>query len=152
MPHRLPMAEISGYELPDNAGEDSVSNLSIWDGTAADPVREATVHHSINGSFSIRKGQWKLEMCPGSGGWSDPTPRAEIIASLPPIQLYNLAEDIGETTNVQEQHPEIVEELMALLTKYVKEGRSTPGAPQKNTGCPYWEQLTWLDESAMSPS
>ena len=143
------MAEITGYELPDNTAEDSVSNLPIWNGTATGPVREAVVHHSINGSFSIRQGKWKLEMCPGSGGWSDPTPRSEEVKTLPPIQLYDLSTDIGERTNVQDQHPEIVEELKALLTTYIKDGRSTPGAKQANTGAKYWEQLHWLTEDEM---
>ena len=34
----------------------------------------ANIHHSINGSFAIRKGPWKLCLCPGSGGWSSPRP------------------------------------------------------------------------------
>jgi hypothetical protein len=38
------------------------------------PIREATVHHSINGSFASRKGDWKLIFAAGSGGWSFPTP------------------------------------------------------------------------------
>jgi len=42
--------------------------------------------------------------------------------------------------------PRSVEELKNLLTKYVREGRSTPGEPQQNTGSPYWAQLTWLRE------
>jgi arylsulfatase A len=146
------MAAITGYDMPDSAAEDSVSNLSIWDGSATDTVREATVHHSIDGSFSIRKGSWKLEMCPGSGGWSYPRSRPDECQGLPRIQLYDLSSDIGEKENVQDQHPEVVEALKTLLTKYVKEGRSTPGAPQKNTGSPYWKQLTWLDESAMTVS
>jgi hypothetical protein len=62
-----------------------------------------------------------------------------------------LEADIAEKENVQEQHPDIVNDLMVLLTMYVKEGRSTPGAAQKNTGCPYWAELAWLDESTMSP-
>lgn len=143
------MAQITGYDLPDNAAEDSVSNLSIWDGSAIEPVREAVVHHSINGSFSIRQGKWKLEMCPGSGGWSHPKPRSEEVKSLPPIQLYDLSSDIGETTNVQDQHPEVVEQLRDLLTKYIKEGRSTPGTPQPNTGDKHWRQLHWLAEDEM---
>jgi len=143
------MAEITGYELPDTAGEDSVSNLAIWQGAATDPVREATVHHSINGSFSIRKGNWKLEMCPGSGGWSYPRSNPDECQGLPPIQLYDLSTDIGEKENVQDQHPEVVEELKALLTRYVKEGRSTPGTPQPNTGSKHWPQLHWLAEDEM---
>jgi len=138
------MAEITGFEVPDEAAEDSVSNLPLWDGSAKGPVREATVHHSINGSFSIRKGNWKLEMCPGSGGWSEPKDPDAKAQGLPPIQLYDLSADIGERTNVQAEHPEVVEELKALLTKYVEEGRSTPGAPQDNTGGSEWEQLWWM--------
>ena len=129
------VAKIIGIDLPDSAGEDSVSNLAIWQGRDdGTPIREATVHHSISGMFSIRKDQWKLELCPGSGGWSDPRDDAAIAQGLPAIQLYNLNADIGERTNVQDQHPDRVKELTALLNKYVTEGRSTPGTPQKNTG------------------
>ena len=144
------MAQITGYELPETAAEDSVSNLPIWHGTATAPVREATVHHSINGSFSIRKGNWKLEMCPGSGGWSVPRPdHPEELEGLPLIQLYDLASDIGEKVNVQDQHPEVVAELKGLLSTYVKLGRSTPGAAQPNTGSKHWPQLHWLAEGEM---
>ena len=137
-------ADILGAPLPDNAGEDSVSNLSLWQRRKLDAsVREATVHHSIDGSFSIRRGNWKLEMCPGSGGWSYPRPGKEC-EGLPPIQLYDLRADIGEHRNVYEEHPEIVEELKALLTRYVRDGRSTPGAKQGNVGGIEWKQLWWM--------
>src|SRR6185436_18770234 len=46
-------AEILGVKLPDNAGEDSVSLQPAMLGTATKPLREATVHHSINGAFAI---------------------------------------------------------------------------------------------------
>ena len=138
------MAEILGEKLPDNAGEDSVSNLSIWlEKTDSSPVREAVVHHSIDGSFSIRDGKWKLELCPGSGGWSHPKPGKEC-EGLPPIQLYDLTADIGERRNLQSEHPEIVRGLTDLLAKYVRNGRSTPGLPQSNTGSSHWPQLNWL--------
>lgn len=142
-------ADIVGDALPDNAGEDSVSNLPVWKGEKLDTsLREATIHHSIDGSFSIRKGKWKLEMCPGSGGWSFPKPGKEC-EGLPPIQLYDLSADIGERVNVYDKHPEVVEILKELLTTYVRNGRSTPGLPQDNTGTKYWHQLNWLNESDM---
>ena len=127
-------AAIVGLTLPDNAGEDSVSILPDLLGTATRPVREATVHHSVNGSFSIRQGQWKLELCPGSGGWSAPKPGSKEAKQLPPLQLYDLSVDIGETTNVQDKHPDVVKRLTALLRQYVERGRSTPGTPQSNNG------------------
>jgi arylsulfatase A len=125
-------AEITGVKLPDNAGEDSVSILPDLLQTATKPVREATVHHSINGSFSIRQGKWKLELCPGSGGWSDPRPGSDKAKTLPPVQLYDLNKDIGERNNVCDDHPEVVERLKKLLQRYVDRGRSTPGEPQEN--------------------
>ncbi|MDA0335925.1 MAG: hypothetical protein O2782_12220 [bacterium] len=47
---------------------------------------------------------------------------------------------------MQDEHPDIVEELTDLLTRYVLEGRSTPGAAQDNTGGPLWEQLWWMQD------
>lgn len=119
------LADIIDYNLPSDAGEDSISNLPVWEGKPSrKPLREAIVHHSINGSFSIRKGNWKLELCPGSGGWSYPRPGQEPDGS-PHIQLYDLAKDIGERTNVYAEYPEVVMELTNLLEKYIQNGRST---------------------------
>lgn len=127
-------ADLLGTRLPATAGEDSVSILPALLGKADKPLREALVHHSIEGRFAIRQGNWKLELCPGSGGWSQPGDTAARKQGLPPVQLYDLAADIGETHNVQAEHPETVERLTRLLEKYVADGRSTPGAPQKNDG------------------
>jgi hypothetical protein len=33
------------------------------------------------------------------------------------IQLYNLEEDISETTDLAEQHPELVKEMAAMMAK-----------------------------------
>jgi arylsulfatase A-like enzyme len=134
-------ADIVGGVISDTAAEDSVSLLPILNGTAKKPVREAVVHHSINGSFSIRQGHWKLNFCPGSGGWSTPKPigkkpkqDAASFGADGWIKLYNLAEDPTELNNLAEQHPEAVERLSALAQKYIDDGRSTPGAPQSNDG------------------
>jgi arylsulfatase A len=125
-------AEIVGTKLPDDAGEDSVSLLPVLTGKAKESVREATVHHSIDGSFAIRQGKWKLCLCPGSGGWSDPRPGKEA-KDAPKVQLFDLDADVGEKTNMQDKQPAVVARLTKLLTKYAKDGRSTPGKAQKNT-------------------
>ncbi len=145
------MAEVTGTFVPDEAGEDSVSNLPLWMESAGDAsLREATVHHSIDGSFSLRKGRWKLELCPGSGGWSEPRPGEEPPGS-PEFQLYDLESDVGERRNLVDEHPEVVDELRALLAEYVVNGRSTPGKPQKNTAPEWWEQLKWMERDYSTP-
>ncbi|HZZ27100.1 MAG TPA: arylsulfatase [Pirellulales bacterium] len=137
-------ADLVGEKLPANAAEDSQSLLSVLTGQtslagkgAADDVihadiHEAVVHHSIDGNFAIRKGKWKLELCAGSGGWSAPREAAAVAQHLPPEQLYDMESDEGEKRNVATEHPEVVKELTALLTKYIADGRSTPGVAQKN--------------------
>lgn len=118
------LADIIDMKLPEDAGEDSVSLLPALLGEAKTPLREAIVHHSINGSFAIRQGDWKLELCRDSGGWSEPRPGSKGAEGLPDLQLYNLAADVGERQNIRAQHPEIVERLTALLQRYQAEGRS----------------------------
>jgi arylsulfatase A-like enzyme len=125
-------ADILGAKLPANAGEDSVSLLPALLGRATAPLHEAVVFHSINGSFAIRQGRWKLELCPDSGGWSVPKPGSKEAAGLPPIQLYDMNKDVGERANEYQEHPEVVAQLTKLLEQYVAAGRTTPGAPQSN--------------------
>jgi arylsulfatase A len=125
-------ADIAGIKLPENAGEDSVSILPLLRGQDQTPSRSAVVHHSINGSFAIRQGKWKLEICADSGGWSDPTPNSAEAKELPDTQLYDLSTDLAESNNLQDEHPEEVARLTQLLEEIVADGRSTPGPKQAN--------------------
>lgn len=94
--------------------KDSVSHLPIWfERDFVSPLRTNTIHHSIDGSFSIRKNQWKLELCPGSGGWS--YPKANETDGLPEYQLYDLSNDIEEKTNLYLTYPDISRKLKAEL-------------------------------------
>jgi arylsulfatase A len=125
-------ADLMGIRLPANAAEDSVSILPALRGASHKPLREAVVHHSINGRFAIRQGRWKLALCPGSGGWSEPTDTQAAAQKLPPVQLYDMHADPRERTNLQDRHPEEVRRLTRLIERYVENGRSTPGPSQRN--------------------
>jgi len=138
------VADLLQVDLPDNAAEDSYSFLPVVTGDTYDqPLREATVHHSSDGRFAIRQGDWKLILWPGSGGWAYPTTFEEM-QRLPAFQLYNLRNDPGEVDNLMSAHPDRVDHLRDLLTQYVVNGRSIPGAPQANEGSPRWPQLEWM--------
>ncbi|MSU66637.1 MAG: arylsulfatase [Opitutus sp.] len=144
-------AELLGVRLPDNAAEDSVSLLPLLRGEKpTKPLRAALVHHSGEGRFTIREGQWKLLLWPGSGGWSSPTakpsqwlstPVADL-SLLPPFQLHDLAADPAEQNNVAAAHPEIVQRLGRLMRRTLEQGRSTPGAPQPVTAA--WPETEWM--------
>lgn len=122
--------DILKVRLPDDAAEDSFSMLPLLRGNDT-PVREAVVHHSIDGKFAIREKRWKLVLCAGSGGWTLPDAKAEE-SGLPAVQLYDMENDPSETTNVQDKHPDIVKRMIGVLEKYAADGRSTPGVAQKN--------------------
>lgn len=138
-------ADLLETRLPEDAGVDSVSNLPLWLDADAPAVREDVVHQSYCGDLSIRRGKYKLEMCPGSGGWSYPAPGEET-PDMPRFQLYDLEKDIAERVNVIEEHPEIAKDLKRRLVAYVRNGRSTPGAVQKNNGQEIWDAVRWLEE------
>lgn len=118
-------ANISGFKLPNNAGEDSYDLLPALLGSARSPIREAIVHHSNLGMFSIRQHNWKLELGLGSGGFSDPS-RLDPAPGDPPGQLYDLATDPAESRNLYQQHPDVVARLTALLDRYRRQGYSRP--------------------------
>jgi arylsulfatase A len=118
-------AEILGTKLPDNAGEDSFSLLSLLKG-GCQPVRETAVSCSINGTPSFRLNNWKYIAARGSGGWGKGGDQSQ------PLQLYDVATDIGETKNLADAQPERLAELQARLENVITKGRSSPGQPQKN--------------------
>ncbi len=117
-------AQIMSRDIPSNAGEDSVSLLALFKGVTT-PVRSHAISCSMRGLPSIRSGDWKLILGPGSGGWTEGSEEE-------PVQLYNLAQDLGEIHNLAEQHPERVAEMKAALETMIDNGRSTPGPVQKN--------------------
>ena len=106
------MAEVLGTKLPDHAGEDSFSLMPHFKG-GDKPVREYAISCASTGTPGLRKGPWKF-----------------IPTTVP--QLYNLDTDLGETKNLATEKPELVAELRATLEKSITDGRTTPGARQKN--------------------
>lgn len=126
----------AGDKISDNTAEDSFSFHHTLTG-GDDAVRPFLIHHSIGGQFAIRRGKWKLCLCPGSGGWSAPRPAQALKSDkYPPVQLYDLDADPGEKNNVQDKHPELVTELVDLLVVAIKKGRTSDGSAQSNEGWP----------------
>ena len=130
-------AGILGAELPANAAEDSVSLLPVLRGKKMEkPLHDVVIHHSGSGHFAIRKAQWKLLLCRGSGGWSPPRETEAAKKKLPMLQLYDLANDPKESKNLHAQYPNKVKELVSDLAKAFRNGRTTHGPRQQNEGWP----------------
>jgi arylsulfatase A-like enzyme len=127
------LASIVGYELPDDAATDSFDILPAMLGNQnpKKSIRPHLLTQSFRGEFQIRQGSWKYLDHQGSGGNNYARgimkqyalPEAEPKA---PGQLYNLATDPGERTNLYSKAPEKRRQLRALLHKLKESGRSAP--------------------------
>lgn len=117
------LAAILRIELPPNAGEDSFNLLPALLHQPHPPIRDTIVDHSIDGMFTIREGNWKLELGLGSGGFSEPRTVEPVPGGIKG-QLYNLADDPHELYNLYEQHPEIVARLTKMLDTYKDSGHT----------------------------
>jgi arylsulfatase A len=137
------VAELTKFDLPVNAAEDSFSFLKVLEGTAKEPVRTELVNHSIEGRFAIRKGKYKLILWPGSGGWSPPM-TAGGLDHLPTYQLYDLESDPGEQINLIDREPQLAEVLKKDLIRLIKNGRSNTGPVMENDGEKIWSQISWI--------
>ncbi len=148
------LAEVAGVAVGDDVAGDSVSYAPLLKNPAAASPRSDIVLRSTN-SFVIRKGRWKLLLCPGSGcagRFGNSPPRDEAwraaveahgervagqaqLAQAPFVQLFDLENDPGEQNNLAVKHPERVKSMVTLLTKQIDAGRSTPG-PRLNNDRP----------------
>lgn len=133
------LAAVLDVKLPADAGVDSVSILPALLGEKRrTPLREATVHHSGQGKFAIRRGDWVLIFAPtgdengeqGEPAWFKKDrgyePHREV------GELFNLATDPSQKNNLYASETARVNELTTLMERYVNEGRSTAGPKQKN--------------------
>jgi arylsulfatase A len=115
-------AEVAGVKrLPGNAAEDSFSIVSLLENGQWGKVKRApVVHHSASGMFAIRDGKWKLVLGSGSGGREKPSgARWE-----QPYHLFDMEADLGETTNLYEENPDVARRLEAAMLSLFANGRS----------------------------
>jgi len=104
-------ADLTGFDMPEEAAEDSFSFLPALLGTGTCEPRPAMVndtggHYCELGDFALRRGNWKLII---------QAPRPERPEQI--RHLYDLATDPGEETNLIDRHPDLAAELDRLLDR-----------------------------------
>lgn len=117
------IAEITGAKLPDNK-IDGKSIWSIWTGDSTQSPHEAYYfYYKVNELHGIRYNDWKMyfphkyRTLNGREGGKDGLPVAYEYNIIDEIELYDLSEDIGETSNVASENPEIIEKITSLAHK-----------------------------------
>ena len=119
--------EIAGVDVPSDR---------IIDGRSILPyMRGESVHPPIHDTFvvpgaTIRHQQWKLLVKgakPG-GSKSDRVGKTDRVPA-PAGSLFNLAQDLGESTDVSKDHPEIVADLQRRMNEAMEELNANSRAP-----------------------
>ncbi len=90
-------AELVGTEVPTDV--DGLSLLSTLFGRSDEQARHEYLYWEYHGRQAVRLGDWK--------GY-----RASVDS---PIELYDLAADIGETRDVADLHPDVVARIAAIM-------------------------------------
>jgi len=106
-------AALIGVDVPADAAPDSENHLAALLGESPDG-RETLVEQGQGLAF--RKGDWKY--IPAAPGRKPGRVTARPFDGAgPEAQLYDLSQDLGETTNLAEQRPEVVKDMDATLKR-----------------------------------
>ena len=97
------IASIVGAELPNNVVIDGKDILPTLLEQQKSP-HDAFYYYNENTLEAVRSGEWKMRLKNGR-----------------PIELYNLKLDIGESTNVLDENPSIVNALMKMTELFKRE-------------------------------
>ena len=118
-----------GFELPDDAAEDSHDLLDYLKGKT-DQVRTSHVHNTFSKAWAVRDGDWLLINAKSgthSGrGVKEWETKRGYKSDDQPVELYNLKDDLGQSHNLAKTYPDKVEAMQALLKKIRDDGRTRP--------------------------
>ena len=99
--------------VPSNA-RDSFSLFDELTGATVNAVRQPIVHHSSQGHFALRYGDWKLIEKRGSGGFTPPA-----FMAAPPgaseARIFNLKNDPSEKNDLAKEYPNQLEIMKLKL-------------------------------------
>ena len=119
-------ADLAGTSFPDRLDGTSMAPLLTGHPENQKPAPFLYWEgYSRNGVQAIRKGKWKAQHS-GIFGKGEPL-----------MELYDLSTDLAETTNVADEHPEVVAEMLALMKANHTPTdhfafKSVPKPPKKN--------------------
>ena len=128
----LPTAvALAGGTVPAQPVIDGRDLSPLLFGKTTQSQREAHYYFAGYNLQAVRQGPWKLALAPqpetmGKGAATDASGKAP--------RLYHLDTEIGEKTNVADQHPAIVAKLQALAEKMVAEIGGTHPTARRPAG------------------
>lgn len=113
------IAHVTESKLPEQV-IDGKNAWPILTGERTEPVQDAYFfYYRVNEMFGVRYGKWKMyfphryRTMDGQEPGKDGQPGNYRYVDMEEIELYDVVNDVSETNNVAEAHPEIVAEIKA---------------------------------------
>jgi len=113
------IAHVTESKLPEQV-IDGKNAWPILTGERTQPVQDAYFfYYRVNEMFGVRYGKWKMyfphryRTMDGQEPGKDGQPGNYRYVDMEEIELYDVVNDVSETNNVAEAHPEIVAEIKA---------------------------------------
>ncbi len=120
------LAVLTGQEVPIGQAQDSINQSPLlFIPKLEEPPRNTLITSNNPKYFGVRMGQWKMITGLGSGGFTQPRDLKPSEGG-PTGQLFNLSEDLSETNNLWQKHPEIVKQLESILRQSKEAGKPQP--------------------------
>ncbi|MBT6721863.1 MAG: arylsulfatase [Planctomycetaceae bacterium] len=120
------LAVLTGQEVPIGQAQDSINQSPLlFMPKLEEPPRNTLITSNNPKYFGVRMGQWKMITGLGSGGFTQPRDLKPSEGG-PTGQLFNLSEDLSETNNLWQKHPEIVNQLESILRQSKEAGKPQP--------------------------
>ncbi len=113
------LVALAGGTVPDEPVIDGHDMTAVLLGVSDPSPRDAHYYFSRKNLDAVRQGKWKLAVAPqpekmGRGA-------VPVFASMEKPRLYDLEADIGETTDLAADHPEVVKRLRGLASTMTAE-------------------------------
>lgn len=114
-------AALTGQVLPAHAAMDSLNELPVFLGDPGPERRHEVVEQGISGTMGLRQGEWKFipktpgQKVSGMGSGANGSDRRFVESIIKTDELFDLATDPAEKTNLASQHPAKVAALRQRL-------------------------------------
>jgi arylsulfatase A-like enzyme len=136
------LIHLAGASLP----ETPIDGRNLWSalvGSNDAPLHDEILINAAPGTGALRRGDWKLVRNgqlrfkggtpPPAFSWADLLKESKLPpgdAALQQVELFNLADDPGETRNLATARPELVRELSARYESYARQAVPLVGGDQ----------------------
>ncbi|TMU54562.1 sulfatase [Flagellimonas algicola] len=114
------IAEFTGADLPTKTIDGKSAVKLLTRESEDSPQKAYFFYYRVNEMFGVRYGKWKLyfphryRTMDGQAPGKDGQPGDYRMIDMEEIELYDVVNDVGETKNVADEHPDIVAEIKLM--------------------------------------